>query len=80
MLRRKAPLHSGRETEIDMIEREMEGGVLVVQVPAVHEHDVKSRLGGLIGVEKHVDVHERSNPAEAARGSGRGRRGPSREE
>ena len=38
MIRRLEPLSSGRETEIDMIEREMEGGVLVIQPSDVHEH------------------------------------------
>ena len=66
MIVRLAPLGSGRDTEIDMIEREMEGGVVVIQPlemheiqsPEVHEHHVESRLGGLIGVEEHVDVRE----------------------
>ena len=38
MIARLEPLQSGRETEIDMIEREMEGGVVVIQPPDVHEH------------------------------------------
>jgi hypothetical protein len=58
MICRKAPLQSGRETEIDMIEREMEGGVVVVQPLEVHEHSVEKRLGGLVEVEEHVEVHE----------------------
>ena len=66
MIVRLAPLGSGRDTEIDMIEREMEGGVVVIQppemheikLPEVHEHNVEGRLGGLIGVEEHVDVRE----------------------
>ena len=37
MLELKKPLESGRDTEIDLIEREMEGGVLVVQTPSIHE-------------------------------------------
>jgi hypothetical protein len=46
-----------------MIEREMEGGVLVVRPLDVHEHSVDSRLGGLAEVEEHVDVRElRSKP------------------
>ena len=48
MLDRLAPLQSGRDTEIDMIEREMEGGVVVIQPPEVHEHNV----------EEQVDVRE----------------------
>jgi hypothetical protein len=58
MIDRLEPMRSGRDTEIDMIEREMEGGVVVIQPPEVHEHHVESRLGGLIGVEEHVEVHE----------------------
>lgn len=58
MLDRLAPLRSGRDTEIDMIEREMEGGVVVIQPPEVHEHNVDERVGGLISVEEHVDVRE----------------------
>jgi hypothetical protein len=58
MLDRLAPLLSGRDTEIDMIEREMEGGVVVIQPPEVHEHSVEKRVGGLISVEEHVDVRE----------------------
>lgn len=58
MIRRLEPLRSGRDTEIDMIEREMEGGVVVIQAPEVHEHSVEQRLGGLIGIEEHFEVHE----------------------
>ena len=58
MLHRLEPLHSGRETEIDMIEREMEGGVVVIQPPDVHEHYSENRLGGLVGIEEDVQVHE----------------------
>jgi hypothetical protein len=58
MLDRLAPLGSGRDTEIDMIEREMEGGVVVIQPPDVHEHDVEERVDGLIRIEEHVDVRE----------------------
>ncbi len=46
MLVRMAPLQSGRDTEIDMIEREMEGGVLVIQPRE------------LSGVEQHVETRE----------------------
>ena len=38
MLVRMEPLQSGRDTEIDMIEREMEGGVVVIQPLDVPEH------------------------------------------
>ena len=58
MLCRLEPLRSGRDTEIDMIEREMEGGVVIIQPMEVHEHSVEGHLGGLISVEENVDVHE----------------------
>lgn len=58
MLVRLEPLNSGRETEIDMIEREMEGGVVVVQPLEVHEHSVERHVGGLIAVEEDVNVRE----------------------
>jgi hypothetical protein len=58
MLVRLEPLRSGRDTEIDMIEREMEGGVVVIQPPDVHEHHVEQRLGGLVSIEEHVDVRK----------------------
>ena len=69
MIRRLEPLSSGRETEIDMIEREMEGGVLVIQPPDVHEHAADVRVGGLVSVEKDVQVYEiKSKAWEAPRG------------
>ena len=58
MLARLAPLRSGRDTEIDMIEREMEGGVVVIQPPEAHEHHVERRGGGLILIEEPVAVYE----------------------
>lgn len=58
MVRRLEPLSSGRETEIDMIEREMEGGVLIIQPLEVHDHTAQTHLGGLIGVEEDVEVFE----------------------
>lgn len=66
MIRLLAPLSSGRDTEIDMIEREMEGGVLVIQPPDVHEHAVEPRLGGLINVEEDVKVYEIRSKAPVA--------------
>jgi hypothetical protein len=54
----KKPLESGRDTEIDLIEREMEGGVLVIQYPSIHEDIIDRRLGGLVSIEGEVDVHE----------------------
>ena len=58
MLSRLEPLQSGRDTEIDMIEREMEGGVVVIQPLDVYEDYDDNRLGGLIRIEEHVEVHE----------------------
>ena len=68
MVRLLAPLSSGRDTEIDMIEREMEGGVLVIQPLDVHEHSVERRLGGLIDVEEDVQVSEIRSKAAAPKG------------
>jgi hypothetical protein len=69
MLERMAPLRSGRDTEIDMIEREMEGGVVIIQPLELHEDSDDERLGGLASVEKHVDVRElTARPPEAAKG------------
>lgn len=62
MLQRLEPLRSGRDTEIDMIEREMLGGVVVIQPPEVppevHEHHVEDRVGGVVHLEEHVAVRE----------------------
>jgi hypothetical protein len=58
MIDRLEPLLSGRETEIDMIEREMEGGVVVIQPPEVHQDYAENRLAGLVGIEEHVEVRE----------------------
>jgi len=66
MLDRLAPLRSGRDTEIDMIEREMEGGVVVIQPPDVHEHNVEERVGGVVSVVEHADVHELAPKPSAA--------------
>lgn len=66
MIRLQAPLQSGRDTEIDMIERQMEGGVVVLQPPDIHDHSVEKRLGGLVEVEEDVEVRKlRSKPREA---------------
>ena len=54
----KAPLQSGRDTEIDMIERQMEGGVVVMQPLRSTNITVENRLGGLVEVEEHVDVRK----------------------
>ena len=58
MLERMEPLQSGRDTEIDMIEREMEGGVVVIQPLDVHEHYTNANDGGLFGIEGDIDVRE----------------------
>ena len=58
VLDRLEPLRSGRDTEIDMIEREMEGGVVIIQPPEVHEHHVDERSGGLVTIEEQVDIRE----------------------
>jgi hypothetical protein len=58
MVDRIEPLYGGRDTEIDMIEREMEGGVVVIQPLEVHEQSSEARLGGLVGIEEKVDVRE----------------------
>lgn len=58
MLRRMQPLESGTDTEIDLIEREMEGGVYVEQPLEVHQHSIEEKLGGLAEVEEHVNVRE----------------------
>ena len=58
MLRRKAPLQSGTDTEIDLIEREMEGGVIIEQPAETDEKHVDSKLGGLVEVEEHVQVRK----------------------
>lgn len=69
MIRRLEPLASGRDTEIDMIEREMEGGVLIIQPAEVHEHSAETRLGGLVNVERDVEVSEIvPKPPEGAKG------------
>ena len=66
MIRLQAPLQSGTDTEIDMIERQMEGGVVVLQPPDIHDHSVEKRLGGLVEVEEDVEVRKlRSKAGEA---------------
>jgi hypothetical protein len=58
MLLRKRPLENGTDTEIDLIEREMEGGVIVEQPLEIHEHSVEERFGGLVQVEEDIDVRK----------------------
>ena len=67
MLMRMEPLNSGRETEIDMIEREMEGGVVVIQPLEVHEHCNENFAGGLVSVDEDVDVRELPRDRRAAK-------------
>ena len=57
MLHQRAPLQSGPDTDIDMIER-LEGGVIVEQPLEIHEHSVEDRLGGLIEIEEDVEIRE----------------------
>ena len=68
MLMRLEPLTSGRDTEIDMIEREMEGGVVVLQPLEVYEHDAGHKLGGLVSVEEDEVVRELPKARRAAKG------------
>ena len=58
MLVRLEPLGSGRDTEIDMIEREMEGGVVVIQPLDVHERYGGRAAGGLLGIEGDIEVQQ----------------------
>jgi hypothetical protein len=67
MLIRMEPLNSGRETEIDMIEREMEGGVVVIQPLEVHEHYSDNFAGGLVNVNEDVEVRELPRARRAAK-------------
>jgi hypothetical protein len=65
MLERKAPLTGGIDTYIDMIEREMEGGVSVQlpwdELPDLFEHGEPSHAGGLIEAEEESDVDDLSD-------------------
>jgi hypothetical protein len=67
MLMRLEPLTSGRETEIDMIEREMEGGVVVLQPLEVYEQDAGDKLGELVSVEEDVVVRRLPKVRRAAK-------------
>ena len=67
MLMRMEPLNSGRDTEIDMIEREMEGGVVVIQPLEVHEHHSDDLVGGLVNVDEDVEVRELPRARRAAK-------------
>lgn len=67
MLMRLEPLNSGRETEIDMIEREMEGGVVVIQPLEVHEHYTDEFADGLVTVDEDVQVRDLPKARRAAK-------------
>ena len=66
MITRLEPLTSGRETEIDMIERQMEGGVLIIQPPDAQNDRADDQPGGSIGVVRHVEVREMAPMVTAA--------------
>jgi hypothetical protein len=69
MIARLRPLESGRDTEIDMIERQMEGGVVIIQPLEIHEHYSDRRLAGLVGIEEDIDVHEiETTPSKESKG------------
>jgi hypothetical protein len=52
------PLGIDPELESDLLERELESGVIVEQGPFVHEDHVVRILGGLITTEEHVLARE----------------------
>ena len=54
MLVQKRPLESGTDTEIDLIEREMEGGVIIEQPLDLDEDFFEDRFGGLLQIEEGV--------------------------
>ena len=58
MLVQKRPLESGTDTEIDLIEREMEGGVIIEQPFDLDEEFFEDRFGGLPQVEEGVRVRQ----------------------
>jgi hypothetical protein len=55
------PLGTDPELESDLLERELENGVIVDQDPVVHEDYVVRMLGGLITAEEHILARE-ANP------------------
>ena len=58
MLVQKRPLESGTDMEIDLIEHEMEGGVIIEQ-PFEFDDDAFYRgLGGLLSIEERVRVRQ----------------------
>ena len=58
MLVQKRPLESGADTEIDLIERELEGGVIIEQPFDLDEDTVDRRFGGLLQIEERVRVRQ----------------------
>ena len=57
MIERKAPLSGGIETYLDMMEREMGGGVHIQFPLEVLAELRRGHLGGLVEVEDEIDVH-----------------------
>jgi len=58
MLVQKRPLDNGTDTEIDLLEREMEGGVIIEQPFELDEGVVDSRFGGLLRIEESLRVRQ----------------------
>lgn len=52
------PLGIDPHLESDLLERELENGVIVEQSPFVHEDAVVTILGGLVTAEEHVLARE----------------------
>ena len=53
------PLGTDPELELDLLERELESGVIVERGAFLHEDYVVRVLGGLITTEEHVLARER---------------------
>jgi hypothetical protein len=58
MLVQKRPLESGTDTEIDLIEREMEGGVIIEQAFDLDDDFVEERLAGLVRIEEGMRIRQ----------------------
>jgi hypothetical protein len=62
MTDRKKPMEGDGNIEMELLERQLDGGVKVEQDdsdwPQVHEHSKESRWGGLVTTEEDVDIHE----------------------
>ena len=58
MLVQKRPLESGTDTEIDLIEREMEGGVIIEQPSEFDDDTLDRRLGVFLSIEERVRVRQ----------------------